>query len=70
MPDEITIFPSLSPELTIPDNIPEKPGYHFTGWNTAEDGSGTRYAPGSAFSLTEDTILYAQWQLAQNSWTT
>jgi uncharacterized repeat protein (TIGR02543 family)/LPXTG-motif cell wall-anchored protein len=68
MPDDITILPSQSPELTIPDDIPEKPGYYFTGWNTAEDGNGTRYAPGSSFTLKVDTILYAQWQLAQNSW--
>ena len=35
--------------------------YTFCGWDTAENGSGTRYAEGASPALTEDTILYAQW---------
>ena len=35
--------------------------YTFTGWNTKEDGTGTAYKPGDSFTLTEDTVLYAQW---------
>jgi|GEM_PF-899958 putative halomucin len=35
--------------------------YTFGGWDTAENGSGTRYAAGAQPVLTEDTILYAQW---------
>ena len=35
--------------------------YTFCGWDTAENGSGTRYADGASPALTEDTILYAQW---------
>ena len=35
--------------------------YTFCGWDTAENGSGTRYAAGASPALTEDTILYAQW---------
>lgn len=35
--------------------------YTFCGWDTAENGSGTRYAAGTSPALTEDTILYAQW---------
>jgi len=35
--------------------------YTFCGWDTAENGSGTRYAVGASPALTEDTILYAQW---------
>lgn len=34
----------------------------FAGWNTAKDGSGTVYKPGDTLpSLTDDIILYAQW---------
>ncbi len=36
-------------------------GYTFVGWNTEDDGTGTMYAPGSTFSITSDTKLYAQW---------
>ena len=38
-------------------------GYTFTGWNTAEDGSGTNYANGASVMLDEDTTLYAQWKI-------
>lgn len=34
----------------------------FTGWNTAADGSGMTYLPGSAITLTGDVTLYAQWR--------
>jgi len=40
-----------------------KSGYIFAGWNTQEDGSGTSYSQGNAFTITENTILYAQWTL-------
>ena len=35
--------------------------YTFGGWDTAENGSGTRYEEGVNPAFTEDTILYAQW---------
>lgn len=37
------------------------PGYTFVGWNTASNGSGTSYLPGSSFVLASDVTLYAQW---------
>lgn len=36
-------------------------GYEFTGWNTAQDGSGTAYVPGEAVTVTSTLLLYAQW---------
>ena len=41
-----------------------KTGYTFTGWNTQADGLGTSYDPGSTFTMTGNTTLYALW--AQN----
>lgn len=38
-----------------------KSGNIFGSWNTAADGSGTRYMPGQSFAVTADTTLYAQW---------
>lgn len=35
--------------------------YSFGGWNTAADGSGTTYAPGSSFTPTGNTTLYTKW---------
>lgn len=37
-------------------------GHAFTGWNTADDGSGTPYAVGA--KLSGDITLYAQWAAA------
>ena len=40
------------------------PGYSFTGWNTAADGSGSSYAQGTQFTIgASDITLYAQWSL-------
>lgn len=35
--------------------------YSFGGWNTKADGSGTTYAGGATFSITDNTTLYAKW---------
>ena len=37
-------------------------GYTFTGWNTAANGTGTSYTAGDTFSISANTILYAQWE--------
>ncbi|QNK57458.1 InlB B-repeat-containing protein [Paenibacillus sp. PAMC21692] len=39
-------------------------GHTFTGWNTAEDGSGTNYTDGATFPMAAaDITLYAKWQI-------
>ena len=38
-----------------------KTGYTFSGWNTKANGTGTTYAEGANFNITENTTLYAQW---------
>ena len=41
-----------------------KVGYHFTGWNTAADGTGTTYADGALYAFSAGAInLYAQWTI-------
>lgn len=38
------------------------PGYTFAGWNTASDGSGAAYAPGTVFKMGPGNLkLYAMW---------
>ncbi|MFV0412303.1 MAG: InlB B-repeat-containing protein [Oscillospiraceae bacterium] len=34
----------------------------FAGWNTNADGSGQWYYPGNTFVITQDVLLYAQWE--------
>ena len=36
-------------------------GWHFTGWNSKADGTGTSYAVGSAWYGNSNITLYAQW---------
>ncbi len=45
-----------------PANTFTREGYTFTGWNTAEDGSGTSYAAGASVTINKNTTLYAQWE--------
>ncbi len=35
--------------------------YSFNSWNTAENGSGTSFAPGASYSANTSLTLYAQW---------
>ncbi len=37
----------------------------FGSWNTAANGSGTTYLPGSTFAITQNITLYAQTSVAQ-----
>ncbi|HVA51886.1 MAG TPA: InlB B-repeat-containing protein, partial [Acidimicrobiales bacterium] len=37
------------------------PGYVFSGWNTAANGSGTSYAVGASSVLNANETFYAQW---------
>ncbi|WP_264519642.1 SBBP repeat-containing protein [Flavobacterium sp. N1994] len=50
---------SASTALTT--NTFTKTGYHFTGWNTVANGSGTAYADGASYSFAANITLYAQW---------
>ena len=45
---------------TLPE--PTRSGYTFKGWNTQQDGSGTTVTRETTF--TENTIVYAQWEVA------
>ena len=55
--------------LKVAQNGFTRPGYKFTGWNTAADGTGTAYIPymsgeptsSNSIVLVNDTVLYAQW---------
>ena len=47
--------------VTLPAAGFTREGYAFKGWNTNAAGTGTAYDPGSTFSSTVHTTLYAQW---------
>lgn len=54
----------MNSTVTTKTNTFENGGQTFTGWNTKANGSGTSYAEGETFSITENTTLYAQWASA------
>ena len=47
--------------MTTIKNPFTREGYRFASWNTAADGSGTRYNQMSSYVITKDMVLYAQW---------
>ena len=49
-------------EYTVSNSAPTRTGWTFTGWNTAENYSGTQRLGGSKFTPTANVNLYAQWQ--------
>ncbi|OYV59944.1 MAG: hypothetical protein B7Z69_05755 [Actinobacteria bacterium 21-73-9] len=54
-PTPLTAFASLNPSFS-------NPGYTFTGWNTASNGTGVAYADGQTYDFGSDLVLFAQWQ--------
>ena len=50
-------------DMALNANTFTREGYNFKGWNTKADGSGTPYADKATVNLTEDTTLYAQWEI-------
>ncbi len=47
---------------TIPTSTLTRQGYTFTGWNTAQNGTGTQHSAGSKITVYANTALYAQWE--------
>lgn len=55
-------------KVIVAPRAPVRAGYTFLGWNTAANGSGINYAPGSSLTMGNANIsLYAQWKI--NSYT-
>ena len=52
--------------VTLP-GAPSLPGYAFTGWNTASDGSGSNYSAGANYTLSGSVTLYAQWKSPEST---
>jgi|GEM_PF-6764354 len=62
-PHTDVIFGNTAYTIHTPASVGiSRAGYTFVGWNTAPDGSGTPYAPGQIVTITDNLILYAQWE--------
>ena len=58
---------SVAGALTSNAGSISRPGYTFTGWNTAVNGSGTSYADGASYPFTSSETLYAKWSADSNT---
>lgn len=47
---------------TVKDNLFERKGYKFIGWNTSADGTGTQYVSSDEIEMSNSQVLYAQWE--------
>ncbi len=59
--DDVTFTREVGSEIELPETW-EREGYALVGYNTKDDGSGTSYEPGTSFTVSEDTVLYAEWE--------
>lgn len=53
--------------VTVEGTSWTRTGYIFREWNTEADGTGDVYAPGAAFEILSDAILYAQWDAVEHT---
>ena len=49
--------------LTLSTHTPARTGYTFKNWTTAQNGTGTAYAPGASYTANASVTLYAQWTI-------
>lgn len=61
-PEDTTVTIGADGSATGTVLTPTRTGYNFLGWNTKADGSGTWYYNNASYTLSADTILYAQWE--------
>jgi len=53
-------FPGV--EKKLKPNTFKREGYTFINWNTKSDGTGTSYQEREIVTVSEDLVLYAQWE--------
>ncbi len=56
---------ALDENYVLPANTFTSEGYEFIGWNTKADGTGNSYSNEQTITVTENLVLYAQWELSQ-----
>jgi len=62
VPTDDTEYQSGDPITVAQPGTMSRSGYTFSGWNTADDGTGTSQAAGSSLTIgSADVTLYAQW---------
>ena len=49
-------------DYVVDDDVPQKDGYDFEGWNTKADGTGIWLKAGDTYDGSEGYVLYAQYK--------
>jgi uncharacterized repeat protein (TIGR02543 family) len=60
-PNQTQTYPTGAQATILGQSSFTNPGYTFLGWNTASDGTGSVYIPGSSETINSSIQLYAQW---------
>ena len=55
-------------EVTTVANGFTNSGYKFKWWNTNYGGTGEDFYPGEKFNISDNTLLYAQWEQVSSGW--
>jgi uncharacterized repeat protein (TIGR02543 family) len=63
VPDPQVMLEGVPAPLATNSGALDRTGFTFTGWNTAADGSGTRYAAGASYTANANVTLFASWGL-------
>ena len=50
-------------DLILATEVPERTGYEFLGWATANDATTAKYTAGATFTKNKNTVLYAVWSM-------
>lgn len=58
---------TASSSTNLTSNSFTRPGYTFTGWNTAANGTGTAYSNNASYSFSANITLFAQWSANNNT---
>lgn len=61
VPNSMTVGSVTQSTVSSNGGMLVKTGYTFSGWNTAQDGTGTDYNVNSSITLLTNTTLYAKW---------
>lgn len=57
---------SADESMTLSSDLFSRDGYSLTGYNTKSDGTGKNYEIGTELTISEDTELYAIWEINCN----
>ncbi len=68
VPADTNFYAPGASAIVLGPNTLVKTGYAFASWNTAANGTGTSYLPGTALTVSNNTPFYARWNVVDVTW--